>query len=250
MARHASLRYLQIIPIGFMLWGLDAVDRLRAGASAAGLRDAFVVDGISRELDGGFAHDMNDWLLLHPLFGTAAAWYYIVLQGAVTAVIGLALIWRRTPSFGLHRNAIIACNAIGVVTFWLYPVAPPRMLAGYHDITGSVVPLFSTLVEGKTADQFASLPSLHVTWALWAAIAAGALLHRHRVLRVVVWLYPIATVADVLSTANHYWLDVIAAPVLLALAYVLAVTWTAGRRRCAGRSGPRRAGRGGARTHA
>jgi hypothetical protein len=230
MARHASLRYLQIVPIAFMLWGLDAVDRFRGGAAATGFRNALVVDSISRQLDGGFAHDMNDWLLGHPLFGTAAAWYYIVVQGAVTAVIGLALIWRQTPSFGLHRDAIIACNVIGVVAFWLYPVAPPRMLAGYHDITGAVVPLFSTLVEGKAADQFASLPSLHVAWALWAAIAAGALLHRHRILRVVVWLYPIATVADVLATANHYWLDVIAAPGLLALAYVLAVTCAAARR--------------------
>jgi PAP2 superfamily len=221
-ARHDSLRYLQIIPIGVLLWGLDAVDRFRAGAASAGMQNAVQVDAISRQLGGGIARDMNLWLLTHPIPGTLAAWYYIVLQGAVTAIVGLLLIWRRVPSFPLHRNAIIACNLIGLVVFWLYPVAPPRMLPGYHDITGTTVPLFSKLLEGKAADQFAATPSLHVAWAIWAAIALGALFWRHPVLRAVVWLYPVATALDVLSTANHYMLDVITAPAVVVLGYAIA----------------------------
>ena len=229
-ARHDSLRYLQIIPIGVLLWGLDAVDRFRAGAASAGMQNAVQVDAISRQLGGGIARDMNLWLLAHPIPGTVAAWYYIVLQGAVTAIIGLLLIWRRVPSFPLHRNAIIAVNLIGLVVFWLYPVAPPRMLPGYHDITGTTVPLFSKLLEGKAADQFAATPSLHVAWAIWAAIALGALFWRHPVLRVVVWLYPVATVLDVLSTANHYMLDVVTAPAVVVLGYGIALAPSLARR--------------------
>ena len=41
-------------------------------------------------------------------------------------------------------------------------------------------------------------------------------------LKALVWLYPVATILDVLATANHYWLDVITAPAVLALAYALA----------------------------
>ncbi|MBO0809728.1 MAG: phosphatase PAP2 family protein, partial [Actinobacteria bacterium] len=70
-------------------------------------------------------------------------------------------------------------------------------------------------------DQFASFPSLHVAWALWVAIAAGSLLRR-RAWRVAVWAYPALTVADVLATANHYLLDVVAAPAVVAAGYAAA----------------------------
>jgi hypothetical protein len=145
VSRHPALRYLQIIPVGLVLWGLDAVDRSRSGAALAGFAHAAVINAISRQLGGGFADQMNDWLAVH----RAATWYYIVVQGAVTAVIGLLLIWRRVPAFRLHRDALIACNVIGLVVFWLYPVAPPRMLPGYHDVTAAAVPLFSSLLEGR-----------------------------------------------------------------------------------------------------
>ena len=221
VSRHPALRYLQIIPVGLVLWGLDAVDKFRSGAASAGFTHAVVINAISRQLGGGFADQMNDWLAAHPAATEVAAWYYIVAPGAVTAIIGLLLIRRRVPAFRLHRDALIACNVIGLVVFWLYPVAPPRMLLGYHDVTAAAVPLFSSLLESKAADQFASLPSLHVTWALWVAVATAALV-KHPTLRAAAWIYPALTVLDVLATANHYWLDVITAAGVLALAYTLA----------------------------
>jgi len=224
------LRYLQIIPVGLVLWGLDAVDRFRSGAALAGLGHAVVINAISRQLGGGFADLMNDWLAAHPATATVAAWYYIVVQGAVTGTVGLLLIRRRVPAFRLHRDALIACNVIGLVVFWLYPVAPPRMLPGYHDVTAAAVPVFSSLLEGKAAGEFASLPSLHVTWALWVAVAAAALV-KHPLLRAVLWIYPALTVLDVLATANHYWLDVITAVGVLALAYILAAALALARQR-------------------
>jgi hypothetical protein len=221
--RHDWLRYLQIIPVGLVLWGTDAIDRFRAGARMAGLVHAAVVNAISVQLGGGWTLAMNQWLASHPGAASAAAWYYVLLQGTITGVAGLLLIWRRSPRLGLHRNALIACNLIGLAAFWLYPVAPPRMLPGYHDVTATAVPVFSSVLEGKAADLFASLPSLHVVWALWVALAASALLRR-RWLRAAVWLYPAATIADVLATANHYLLDVITAPGVLLLGYAIAST--------------------------
>src|SRR5215472_8289364 len=77
VAQHQGLRYVQILPVGLLLWGLDAVDRLRAGAALAGLRNAFVVVIISRQLGGAIAEPMNDWLAAHPAAGIAAAWFYV-----------------------------------------------------------------------------------------------------------------------------------------------------------------------------
>ena len=219
--RHPALRYLQIVPVAALLWGLDDAASFRTRAALAGLRNAVAVNSISRQLGGAFAEVMNSWLAAHQIAALAASWYYILLQGAITGVVGIVLIWQRAPHFALHRDALIAVTAIGLVTFWLYPVAPPRMLPGYHDIIARAVPTFASTVEAKGADQFASLPSLHVAWALWVALACSGLL-RHRALRIVIWLYPAATVLDVLATANHYLLDVITAPAILALAYAAA----------------------------
>jgi hypothetical protein len=222
------MRYTQILPIALLLWGLDDVARFRAGAAGAGMQHAVVVNSISNTLGGAAAHLMNDWTLAHGAAALASAWYYILFQGAVTGVVGVVLIWRRAPAFRLHRNTLVAVTLLGLAAFWLYPVAPPRMLPGYHDVISTAVPAFTSVVETNGAAQFASLPSLHVAWALWVAIALCTIVRRP-LLRVVMWLYPVATVADVLATANHYLLDVITAPGLLLLAYAVVLAPALGR---------------------
>jgi hypothetical protein len=220
--RHPALRLLQIIPVGFLLWGLDDAASFRAGAAVVGMRHAFTVNSVSLGLGGTFPIVMNDWLATHHVAALAATWYYIVLQGALTGVIGVLLIWRRPPTLRLHRNALIAITAGGLVAFWCYPVAPPRLLPGYHDIIATTVPAFTSVVEPNGSATYASLPSLHVAWGIWAAIAAAALVRRP-LLRALLWLYPAATIADILATANHYVLDVLTAPGLVLLGYGLAI---------------------------
>jgi hypothetical protein len=220
--QHPMLRFAQILPIALLLWGLDDVARFRAGAASAGRQHAVIVNSISTTIGGASVHVMNDWTVAHGAAALASAWYYILFQGAITGIAGVVLLWRRVPTFGLHRNALIAITLLGLVAFWLYPVAPPRMLAGYHDVIAIAVPAFTGQVETNGAAQFASLPSLHVAWALWAAIALCAVVRRP-LLRVAVWLYPVATVVDVLATANHYLLDVITAPGLLLLGYAVVL---------------------------
>src|SRR5215831_16624423 len=211
-------RYAQMVPLAVVLWGLDAVDKFRAGAQAAGLLHAVAIDRISDRIGGTAAIVMNRWLAVHPLLAGAATVYYIVLQVLVTGIIGFLLLRSGIASFPLHRDALIVTGVIGLVTFWLYPVAPPRMLPGYHDIAAATVPFFSSMLESKAAGEFSSLPSLHVTWALWAAVASSALLRR-RLWRILVWAYPALTTLDVLATANHYMLDAIVAPAVLLLGY-------------------------------
>jgi len=233
-ARHPALRLTQIIPIGFLLWGLDDAASLRAGAPTAGLRHAVTVNSVSLYVGGRFPLVMNNWLAADHLGALAATWYYIVMQGALTGVIGAFLIWRRPPTLRLHRNALIAITAAGLVAFWCYPVAPPRLLPGYHDIVAATLPAFSSAVEPNGSAVYASLPSLHVAWGLWAAIA-GAALVRRPILRALLWLYPAATIVDILATANHYVLDVLTAPGLVILGYGLAMAVERARGRLASR---------------
>ena len=97
------------------------------------------------------------------------------------------------------------------------PVAPPRMLTG----TGLVdtAALYGQSVYGSLgidADQFSAMPSVHVGWALIVAIAViTASRSRWRWLAV---LYPAVTTLVVVATANHFWLDGVAAAVLVVAA--------------------------------
>jgi hypothetical protein len=72
---------------------------------------------------------------------------------------------------------------------------------------------------GFDADELSAMPSVHVGWALIVAIAViTASRSRWR------WLaagYPLLTLLVVVVTANHFWLDGIAAGLLVVL--VLAV---------------------------
>ena len=64
------------------------------------------------------------------------------------------------------------------------------------------------------ANQFAAMPSLHFGWALviaWAVLIATTSRWRYLVI-----LHPVITLAAIVLTANHYWLDA-AAGLLVAI---------------------------------
>jgi hypothetical protein len=210
--------YWQLVPVALLMYALVAIDRFRRGAQAAGLVNAVTINRLSRPIGGRAALAMNHWLTGHPVPAAAAAAYYMVLQVLVTAAAGIWLFGSGHPSYRRHRDTLVVTGVIGLVAFWVHPVVPPRMLPGYHDTVEAIGPLFSHLLETKAADAFASFPSLHVTWALWVALVGQDLLRR-RIWRAAVWAYPAATTIDVLATANHYVLDAIAAPAVLAAGY-------------------------------
>jgi hypothetical protein len=50
------------------------------------------------------------------------------------------------------------------------------------------------------------MPSLHIGWSTWCAIAIWPLLRR-RWVKALVLLYPAATLFCIIVTGNHFWLD-------------------------------------------
>ena len=80
---------------------------------------------------------------------------------------------------------------------------------------------------------YAAMPSLHVAWAAWCAVAViTATRSRWRHLA---WLYPWATVLVVLASANHFLLDAAGGLAVLGL----GLLGTAGKQRwpCGGHRG-------------
>ena len=135
------------------------------------------------------------------------------------AVVGATLLWiyfRHHERFAGFRNWIIAANLVGLVGYVLMPTAPPRMFPewGFVDTLGQ----FSSINHDSgliafAANPYAAMPSLHSMDALIVAIVMFGVVRSK--LAKALWLaWPIWVGFAVISTGNHYWLDVVAGFVL------------------------------------
>jgi hypothetical protein len=72
---------------------------------------------------------------------------------------------------------------------------------------------------GSMANQFAAMPSLHFGWAV--LVAYGVVRALHTRWRWLIVAHPIITLAAIVITANHYWLDALVALALIGAAMAL-----------------------------
>ena len=149
--------------------------------------------------------------------------YYGATHFLVPIVVLVWLAVRHPPDYLRARTLLAVTTAIGFLCFWLFPVAPPRLLPLRFGFVDTIRHLGGTQVQTAMMDRagnaYAALPSLHMAWAVWVTIAIYPLL-RHRWSRVVAIVYPILTGVVVVATGNHFIADAIAGTVL-----VLAVAW-------------------------
>src|SRR5690348_5964146 len=155
--------------------------------------------------------------LPHPVLAQALNWYYAVLHFPV--LIG-CLVWlfvRHRGDYWRVRTLVLVFTAVSLLVQFI-PVAPPRLLplTGMTDTGLAYGQSVYGTRAGIDADQLSAMPSIHIGWALLVALVVVATVRsRWR------WLalaYPALTTLAVVVTANHFWLDGIAAAALLALA--------------------------------
>jgi hypothetical protein len=154
---------------------------------------------------------LNGWLSASsPATDLAAGWYQF-MHLTVTLSVLAACYYRRPDIYRRARNSLVVVNLTGLFVFWLYPVAPPRLLPGLGFTDSSVVArLAQTPAASISADMFAALPSLHMAWATWTVIMLRYLLPEHSLARRLAPAYAGVTALVVLATGNHYVLDVVA----------------------------------------
>jgi len=145
--------------------------------------------------------------------------YYVSVHFPLMVVF---LVWgylfRPRAEYVWARNLLITLTGTALVVHILFPLAPPRMFPhwGFVDTMATFGPNAYAGASGAMVNQFAAMPSLHVGWA--ALIAYVVLRTGPRWLGAVAVTHVVVTVAVVVVTANHYWLDGIVALVLLAVA--------------------------------
>ena len=159
-------------------------------------------------------------------------WFWNVFYGSLHFVVTIAtgiFLFRRFPArFLRYRTGLAVTTAFGLIGFATFPLMPPRLLSSPPPYGGSITEFafidtlsvhgglwsFDSGTLQAISNQWAAMPSLHLAWAAWCALALIPIL-KSRWTRVLMWAYPIATSFGIVITANHYWVDGLAGLIVL-----------------------------------
>jgi hypothetical protein len=163
----------------------------------------------------------NSWLTPHPRLRILANYEYAFTY-IVTALWLLVWLYRRRPDvYRWARSSFLLLNIIALGVFALYPVAPPRLLAGGQFVdtvtADGTFGSWGSPVVGH-ANQLAAMPSLHVAWAVWVSVVLARVSGRWWV-QALAAVHISVTLFVIMATANHYLLDAIGGALLVWLAF-------------------------------
>ncbi|MFI7410092.1 bifunctional glycosyltransferase 87/phosphatase PAP2 family protein [Streptomyces sp. NPDC049627] len=136
--------------------------------------------------------------------------YYTSFHFGVPLTILAVLYWRRPVDYRWARTAIGFATVFALIGFWLYPLAPPRLMPGLgiidtvHGRQDFSKPDYGTLTE--LTNQYAAMPSLHFGWSLWCGLVIAILAPRWW-LKPLALLHPLFTITSIVVTGNHWVLD-------------------------------------------
>jgi len=222
LAPARSRWWIELLVVGWLLFLYDAVNNLAPLRLSVALGNARGILHFERVLQIDPELSLDRWLAAHHTLGVILADYYDNAHFIVTLSVLGWLWWRRSDLYRPLRNTLVLVNVIGFVVFWLYPVAPPRMLDGFTDVVASTHAFGSwhTGPLASAANQLAAMPSLHMAWAAWCTLALWRASKRPLV-RLLAVAYPCLTALAVLATGNHFLLDIVGGLAVLAIAVLL-----------------------------
>lgn len=219
---------LDLLLVAWLSWLFDAVNNLAPVRQAAAVSDGKQVLGLERSLHLNPEHALNAWLARHGTLSQIVVFWYENIHIAVTLAVLGWLWWRRPDLLGVMRATLVIVTLIALAVFWSFPVAPPRMLpGGYVDLVAVVqhLPPWRLGATALHSNQLCSMPSLHIAWATWCAIAVWQISER-RLIRTLATIYPFLTSFAVMATGNHYLADAVAgAAITLAVFFALNRQW-------------------------
>ena len=219
--RRRLIREITLVATFAVIYEEIGKHMVQAGGAAAS--HAMMIVSTEQDLGLFREHAVQAAIISNDTVTDAFNAYYGGTHFLVPALVLAWLMLRHPAHYARARTALAVTTGLGFLCFWLFPVAPPRLLPARFGIIDTLVApdgsgrIDSTLIS-SAGDKYASMPSLHVAWAVWCALALYPVA-RHWALRALAVAYPLMTTLVVVATGNHYFLDVIAGTVLA------CVTW-------------------------
>jgi len=175
---------------------------------------------------------IQEWVLNHIQLVEALNYFYMYAHWTVTPLFFIWLYRRRQRVYPYVRNAFLATNAIALVVFMVYPVAPPRLVGdGFVDTLHKIsdIDLHGGVFSGWF-NPHAAVPSMHFGYALMIGMV-GLVLLRSWPLKMIAMTYPVLVFVTITGTANHYVIDAVAGGLAVAVGFVGVWLLTAARGR-------------------
>ncbi|MBO0732657.1 MAG: phosphatase PAP2 family protein, partial [Acidimicrobiaceae bacterium] len=166
---------------------------------------------------------IQSWFIHHVTFMRFWDDYYGTVHFAAVVTVLVVLFFRFPANYRLWRNTLAIATALALIGFAWFPLLPPRLLPSSYGFIDSLRIIggfwdFQSGPVNSVSNQFAAMPSLHTAWSLWCAIALVGVV-RPWWGKVLLFLYPCATVFCIVITANHYFSDALGGIVVLAAGY-------------------------------
>ncbi|MFI1965404.1 phosphatase PAP2 family protein [Streptomyces pathocidini] len=180
--------------------------------------------GIAVEKTVNHAVNSVEWLIV------GMNYYYATLHFIVTIGV-LVWLYRAHPGrYAAARLALFATTGVALLGYYLYPLAPPRLMSGEGFVdTVLVHGTWGSMASGNLAsvsNQYAAMPSMHIGWSVWCGLIIAALA-RPPWAKVLGVLYPATTLLVIVATANHFWLDAVGGLLCLAFGFAVSFAWYA-----------------------
>jgi hypothetical protein len=218
--------------------GYDALRDRVAGSGPVAFEHATQVVSLESTLGIGWERSIQhpflhlDWFMA----------FWNIFYGTVHFVVPvIALVWlyRKAPErYARWRTTLVFMFAIALLSFWVYPLMPPRLMPAHYGFVDTAAHYFNFgpqvhvrfLPNGQPTAKsvaafgnlFAAMPSFHVGWSTWSVLAMWPLA-RSRWLKAFLLAYPLLVVFGITVTANHWLLDAVGGWVVLGLGYACAV---------------------------
>lgn len=213
-SRRLGIQEIAVVVVAFLVYFLirgAVVDR--EADAFAHARDLM---SLQRDLHVDWEVEMQSWILGHYWAIKIMNWVYFWGHMPLVILFAVYLYVRHRHEYYLTRNAFLASGTIAVIIYWLYPVAPPRLIAesGLLD-TMAIYDRVSYNAQEASAfvNPYAAVPSLHFGWSLLLAVVV-ARVGRHPIAWAIGIAWPVAMFFAVVMTGNHFVLDAVAGAIV------------------------------------
>ncbi|MFD1659958.1 bifunctional glycosyltransferase 87/phosphatase PAP2 family protein [Streptomyces caeni] len=192
----------------------------RATAEAHGKE----IHAMERDLSIDIEHWANHTVVTVPRLEHFLSFYYESFHFVVPLATLAVLYSRRPADYRWARTALGFATLLGLLGFWLYPLAPPRLMPGsgfidtVHGVQDFAKPDYGVMTA--VTNQYAAMPSLHFGWSLWCGIVIAAPAPR-RWMKALGLLHPLFTLSAIVATANHWVLDAVGGAAVVGAGFAL-----------------------------
>ncbi|MGW1888872.1 bifunctional glycosyltransferase 87/phosphatase PAP2 family protein [Streptomyces sp. NPDC002004] len=215
---------LELLLIRVCYSAYSAVRLAATGGRATAERHGHQVHAVERTLSLDIEHGIN-----HAVAGIGWLrgffdFYYESFHFLVPLAVLGVLYARRPADYRWARTALGFATMLGLIGFWLYPLAPPRLMPdlGFIDTVHGVQDFSKPDYGVMTAltNQYAAMPSLHFGWSLWCGVVIAVLAPKWW-MKALGLLHPLFTVSAIIATGNHWVLDAVGGAAVVGAGFAL-----------------------------